>query len=43
MPLASGHSTAEEQEVLKYKRCYKIHVVIALYDIATEALCFLFV
>jgi hypothetical protein len=41
MPLASGQSTDEEQEFLKYKSCYKIHVVMALYDIATEALCFL--
>jgi hypothetical protein len=38
MPLASGQSTDEKQEVLKYKRSYKIHVVMALYDIATEAL-----
>ena len=43
MPLASGQSTDEEQEVLKYKLCYKIHVVMALYNIATEALWFLFV
>jgi len=43
MPLASGQSTGEEQKVLKYRRCHKFHVVMALYDIATEALRFLFV
>jgi len=41
MPLASGQRTDEEQEVLKYKSCYTIHVVMAVYDVATEALCFL--
>jgi hypothetical protein len=38
MPLASGQSTDEKQEVLKYKRCHKIHVEMALYDTAPEAL-----